>query len=189
MRLKPFIIFLVIFTVLNIVFFIIKDKLEEKKLKKKEEIRILSIMDSKLFHDFSSFYGVSKEISKDILFSIYQDICKLNNYPIENYSMKYQLENFDFIVVLLFFEYYQVIDKRKILLREKLVQTIDYNDQNLLYKYGTFFLEKKSYQEIINELGNEAVNELKYLDEYFLIPGIRIIDSNIHYVGGAYEKK
>ena len=47
------------------------------------------------------------------------------------------------------------------------------------------FLEKNSFEQILQKEGELANKELKYLQENFLTPGIRLWDNKLYYVEGV----
>ena len=183
MRLKEFVIFIIIFTILYIAFFVIFDKITLKRQIKKARERVLSLMDEKKYYTFACFYGVQKTLSKELLLSIYDDIQSLDSIKISDYSDKYQITPYEFIIVILYFEYFQLIERKNIGIQENYIHDADYKDQALVYKYGTVFLDKLSYSEIVSKIGNDANQELNYLQERFLFPGVRFLNSTIYYVG------
>ena len=187
MRLKEFAISIIIFTILYITFFVIFDKIVLKRQIKKEKERVLSLMDEKKYYAFACFYGVQKALSKDLLLNIYNDINRLNSFKISDYSDKYQISPYELIIVILYFEYFQLIERKNIGYQDNIINSADYKDQGLVYKYGTLFLDKLTYSDIINKMGNSASEELSYLQDRFLIPGVRIMNSTIYYVGDLNE--
>ncbi len=188
MRLKEFVIFIIIFTILYITFFVVLDKITLKRQLKRARERVLSLMDEKKYYAFACFYGVQKTISKELLFSIYNDVQTLNTIKISDYSDKYQITPYELIIVILYFEYFQLIERKNIGFQENYIHDADYKDQALVYKYGSLFLDKLSYSEILAKLGNGANQELAYLQERFLIPGVRFLNSTLYYVGDLDEK-
>ena len=188
MRLKEFVIFIIIFTILYITFFIIFDKVVLKRQIKRERSRVLSLMNEKKYYTFACFYGVQKTLSRDLLLTIYDDIHTLKSFKLSDYSEKYQISVYELIIVILYFEYFQLIERKNIGYQENIINNADYKDQGLVYKYGTLFLDKLSYSDIINKIGNVASAELSYLQERFLVPGVRIMNSTIYYVGDLNEK-
>ena len=57
MRLKEFLIFIAVFTVLYFSFFIVYDALVRRKEKKRVDNRFQNIMDGERFFRFAQFYG------------------------------------------------------------------------------------------------------------------------------------
>ena len=188
MRLKEFIVFLIAFTIVYIVFFVIVDKISLKRSEENERKRILSYMDIQKYYKFANFYGIPSAISNQLLYSIFLDIQTTSTMKITTYGQKYQVSPYEFVVIVLYFEYYQLISKKVISYEEDTITQASYADQGLLYKYGPLFLSKSDYPKIMASMGNTAVGDLTYLNQKFLIPGIRIIGSNIFYVGDLNEK-
>jgi len=188
MRIKEFIIFIIIFTILYVSFFVVFDIIRNKKEKEKEANRLDSLFNGDKFLSFLRFYGVeNNSITNELLKTIYQDIRMVSNIPISTTSEKYQVSAYEFIVVILYFEYFQLIGRKNVSFESNIIRPIDYMDQQLIMRYGTFFLDKQNYSQIVSVMGMNAVQELDFFEKHFLSPGVRIINSTIYYVGGIDE--
>ena len=189
MRLKEFIIATSIFTVFYILFFIFFDKYTFHLEKKKEEKKMESIFDENKFLIFSRFYGLEAIVSKTILREILNDISKMPSISISNCSNNYQLLPYQFVIAVLYLEYFQLFDLREVYLEGNVMVPVRQNNQGLIIKYKPYFVNKLSYEEIIQKIGQSAVKELALLNQLFLIPGVRIIGDQIYYVGDLDENK
>lgn len=190
MRLKEFIIFIIVFTILYIVFFIVYDAIQAKREKKLLEQKIASFMDINRFSKFAKFYGLdSITVTNELLLVIYKDINHITNIPMKEYSEKYHLSIHEFIITILYFEYCYLIGGKNISIEENQISSMNYTDQGLILRYGSLFSDKNSYTQIIEKMGNQAVSDLNYFNEHFLIPGVRILNSNVYYVGDINEEK
>ena len=180
MRLKEFMITIIIFTIIYVLFFVILDLLESKKEKDRERKRMDSLFQEDPIAVFFQFYAVKNNgVTPSLLKTIYADMKRTTSLSLSIY---------EFVVAVLYLEYYQLTSRRNISIQEDLMKMIDFHDQELIMKYGSFFLEKCSYQEILERIGNSANQDLEFCNEHFLIPGVRMIDSTIYYVGEVYEK-
>ena len=107
MRIKEFIIFLTVFTIIYVLFFIFFDAICDKKNRERENKRISSLFNGGKFSYFMKFYGImDSTITSELLNTIYQDVKGLANIPLSVYSEKYHLSIYEFIVIILYFEYY-----------------------------------------------------------------------------------
>lgn len=187
MRSKEFIECIILFTILYFLFFFLYDFVQNRKQKKLEMKKVSLAMDEEAFFRFACFYGLQKKISKEILNSIYQDIYKNKSFRIVNICNKYSLSNYEVIVIVLYFEFCHILEHKKVSLEDENVDAISFNEQALLYKYGSYFSEKKTYNEIVKLVGDKASSELDYINQFYLFPGVRILNSTIYYVGDIHE--
>ena len=64
------------------------------------------------------------------------------------------------------------------------------NNLSLILKYQPFFVKKTVYNDIVENIGQSAIREMDSLNQLYLIPGVRIINSQIYYyVGDINENK
>ena len=49
-------------------------------------------------------------------------------------------------------------------------------------KYLEFFNNKCNLGDITNKMGRNSINDIYYINSNYLVPGVRLIDSNIIYV-------
>ena len=64
------------------------------------------------------------------------------------------------------------------------------NNLSLILKYQPFFVKKTVYNDIVENIGQSAIREMDSLNQLYLIPGVRIINSQIYYyVGDINEDK
>ncbi len=192
MRLKQFIIFIIIFTIIYVAFFIIVDIRKKKILDKNEKKKIESLLQNDKFYLFARFYGLSNTtVTKDLLHTILNSIKNATSISLTTQSNNYQITIYELILTVLYFENYHLIGRKDISIESDVIQKLSARDQSLILKYGIYFQTQKTYQEIINTLGNEATEDLKYINNHYLFPGVRIIDSNIYYfekTGDSNEK-
>ena len=193
MRLKEFIIFIVIFTIIYAGFFIILDVRRKKELDKKEKERTESLLQLEKFLLFARFYGLaSTSITKELLHSILEDARFATVISLNVESKKYQITLYELIVAILYFEYYHLVGRKNISIQDDTVQKMNYTDQSLVLKYGIYFQAQKEYSQIVEVLGQDAVKDLTYINNHYIYPGVRIIDSRIYYYvdeGDNHEKQ
>lgn len=181
---------MIAFTILYIVFFIVYDAIQAKREKKLLERKIASFMDTNRFSKFAKFYGLAPiTVTNELLSIIYKDINNINNIPMKEYSEKYHLSLHEFIITILYFEYCYLIGGKNISIEENSIHSMNYSDQGLILRYGPLFSDKNNYTQIIEKMGNQAVSDLNYFNEHFLIPGVRILNSTVYYVGDINEEK
>ena len=185
MRFKEYLICVIVFTILYVLFFVLYDKLIRKKEKGRVDKRLHLIMDGERFFRFAQFYGVNTRLSSDQLTSIYDRMRKSGDFVISLFAKDIQLTPYEVIVIVLYFEYFLLLEKKNISLESDLVKTLNVTDQGYLFKYGPMFLEKNSMEQILQKEGAIANKELIYMQENFLTPGIRLWDNTLYYVEGV----
>lgn len=183
MRTKEFIIFIGIFTVCYIIFFIIFDKLSDIKTKKDAIKKAKSLITLEQYAKFASFYGVQATASIDTIIKIYNEFITCGDCLISEKAKSYGVTNLEFVVIILYIEYLSLINKRMISLEMDSIKKTSFVEQNMVQKYNTYFKEKKDYDSIIETMGNNAANDLATMNDTFLMPGIRLINSKLYYVG------
>ncbi len=189
MRVKEFIMFIIVFTICYVGFFVFFDIVHNKNSQKKQEKRLHNLFQTNKILVFLKFYGIENPVvTGELLKSIYEEIKNMSSISISVYSEKYGIQPYEFVVCVLYLEYFQFISRKSVSVENDLMKTIDSTDQQLIMKYGTFFSEKKSYQQIIDIVGDTAVKELNDCNQCFLTPGVRIINSTVYYVGDIDEK-
>ena len=189
MRLKEFIITIAIFTVFYILFFIVFDKIafsvEQKNKKKKMD----SLLSEKKYTVFAQFYGLQTIVSREVLERILNDIRNMPSISISSCSETYQLTPYEFVVAVLYLEYFQLIGLREVYLQSNVMIPMRQKYVGIVSQYKPLFANKLSYEEIVQQIGQVAINELGELNQLFLIPGVRIINSKMYYVGDINEIK
>ena len=185
MRLKEFLIFIAGFTVLYITFFVIYDAIQRKRENGRVNNRFQNVMDGERFFRFAQFYGVGTRLSSEQLNAIYESLKNAGEYSISIYAKQLQISPYEMIVIILYFEYFLLLDKKAISMKEDIVRHMNATDQGYLFKYGPYFIDKKPIEQIKAQLGEGSLKELEYIQEYFLYPGVRLWDSKIYYVEGV----
>ena len=185
MRLKEFIIFIGIFTVGYCLFFILLDAVRNQRDKKKQENRFQEIMNGERFARFAQFYGVSMNLTYEQLNSFYQIILRSTDMSITTVANQYQISPYEMIILILYFEYFHLIDNKSISMKEDMMRPMNSGEQSLAFKYGSFFLDKSDFPKIQSMLGENASSDMNLIQEYFLVPGVRFIDSKLYYVEGV----
>ncbi|MBQ6497308.1 MAG: hypothetical protein IJI58_01170 [Bacilli bacterium] len=183
MRIKEFIIFIGIFTVCYIMFFIVLDKVSNIRTKKSAIKKAKSLMTLEQYAKFASFYGVQATTSIDNLLKAYTELLIGNNWVISEKAKLYNVSNLELVIMVLYIEYLGLINKRMISIEMDSIKKTSFVEQNMVQKYNTYFKEKKDYDSIIEAMGNKAANDLATMNDTFLMPGIRLINSKLYYVG------
>ena len=187
MRFKTFIIFLIIFTIIYFGGFYLYDYFKNKKdVENKEKNDYLAI-DLNKYYKFALFYGITSSIDKNTLIAIFNELKETLNTQISILSKKYNISNFEVVAIVKYLEYIGLITTRSINLNEDTVNKISEKEETVIIKYSIQLSNKFNYKTIISNGGFGADKELEQINNYFLIPGVRIIDSTIYYVGDINE--
>ena len=166
MRLKQFLIFLVIFTICYILFFVVYDYIMSLIAWKKEQKHARMSVNNDDYRNFARFYGLVPEANKSLIMKIY-----------------YNLSNVEYVVIILYLEYLDLINRETIYLNRDTISIPSFKDEELITKYIVYLHEKKPFEEITALSGLSTKNDLVYLDSVFLIPGVRFINSQLYYYG------
>ena len=183
MRTKEFTLFIIIFTIVYIVFFVVLDKILDKKAIKDARKHAESMINMEQYKKFASFYGLQATASQETILSIYDSFKTGRDCIISTEAQNYNLPNLEFVVVILYLEYLGLIIKKIIALDVDSMKKTTFVEQNMFQKYNTYFQEKTAIDSIIAAMGQNAMNDLSTMDKQFLMPGVRLIDSKLYYVG------
>ncbi len=181
MRLKAFIIFLIIFTIAYIVFFILFDRFMEKKndtskLLKKE-------LDMNKFYNFARFYNINTTIDINIVLNIYNLMKDTDNIKISYIANQANVSQEEVVAVVLYLEYLNYISEKSINTENDMIMDFSVQDKAMFDKYINYFRNKTDFNTLINSIGNNAKDDLLYIHKYFIVEGVRIINNRIYYVG------
>ena len=183
MRLKGFIIFIIIFTIVYIGFFIIYDKMSLIR----EENRIKKMLDSLINIDnylkFALFYGVNGTVSKDTIIQIYDEIKNRDSFRISLEAMTFNLSKEELVTIVIYLEYLELIPVRNISLSNDVVRSITFTERDIVNKYHVFFQEKRDLDFISTNIGNSVTKDLDIITSENLVPGVVYKNSRIYYVG------
>lgn len=187
MRLKEFIIFLVIFTILYFVCFYIYDRFKNKKDLKKRSKDIEDLINIENYKRFAKFYQL--EIKADIsnVFGIFNDVKDNFSISLKELSEKYNLSINEVIITILFLEYYSLVSKRKISIEKEMTFKVSEDDRALLLKFSLLISNKFDYRTVIEKAGFNSDKELKYLYDNYLLPGVILKDDTLVYLGDSYD--
>ena len=184
MRVKEFLIFIIIFTIVYILFFIIYDKLSLNKSKSKVKKQAKEKISIDSYQTFANFYGITTiTASIETILHIYDDLLIDKNITISEEAKKYNLNNIEYVVIVIYLEYLGLIIKKNISLDFDIIKRLTILEQNMIQKYWPYFVNKASLEEITRNLGQNAINDIVIMNNNFLIPGVRLIDSKLFYVG------
>lgn len=189
MRLKEFIICLIIFTIIYFGFFILLDLFKDKRAEKKYINNVKKYININYYKKFARFYGIEGSISIDILLSI-QKYFTTAIYPIRisQIANRYNISPYELVVCVLFFEYLNIFPKKCFSFEKDIICNLNMIDLNLSNKYNSYLIEKKPFDVIISTVGGNAFNDLVHLNQLFLIPGVRLINNKLYYVGDLNEE-
>ena len=112
-----------------------------------------------------------------------------NNYSISlsQISAKYNISINELIIVILYLEYKDLIIKRSISKNLDCTSPLTEKEEALVLKYSLLLFNKYDYNSLIKNAGFGAEKELDYMMNKLIIPGIRIENSTIYYVGDSNE--
>ena len=187
MRVKEFIFFIIIFTILYFLILRIYDYYKGKKDIKEKEKRNLELINFDNYSKYAKFYNIVTTVNENTLKSIYLDIKDLDNYKISNLWNRYNLSLEEVIVIIEYFEFIKIINIKSINVENDEVLRPNENEELLLVRYYSFFSNKYDYKTIMQNKGLNGEKELETLIKSHLIPGIRIIDKTIYYLGDFDE--
>lgn len=183
MRLKEFIIFIIIFTVIYFLGFWIYDYISNKKALKKSEETKEKLLTKEKFKIFCNFYNVNTDISSEIIKAVYANAKANLTLSFTKLVELYNISKDEAILIILFLEYLGFINKRVILIDKDTTSLLTEYDNSLITKYALYLNNKFDYNTIIQRAGLNSDKELEYLNNKFLFPGVRIINSTIYYIG------
>ena len=190
MRLKGFFITTIIFTVFYILFFFVFDKIVLANEQKRNKKRIDSILDESRFSLFAQFYGLNTVVPRNILERIFNEVPRMPSISISSCSSNYQITPYEFIVAVVYLEYYHLMELKEVYFDGNVMIPVRQNNLSLILKYQPFFVKKTVYNDIVENIGQSAIREMDSLNQLYLIPGVRIINSQIYYyVGDINENK
>ena len=187
MRLKEFIIFIIIFTIVYCLFFYVYDILVSKKANKTRKQDIDNIISINRYAKFCAFYNIKPMIDQILLKNLYFSFDKVINVDLKALAETYGLDINELVVVVLFFEYLGVIKMRKILAETGWCVPLDDSDEALSLKYSLFLSNKYDYDTIVKRTGINSDKELLYMNNNFLIPGAILNNGTLSYVGDLDE--
>lgn len=183
MRIKSYLIFLGIFTIGYILFFLIYDIRGNKKLEAKNLEQLNSITNIENYNLFAKFYGIESKATPDVIMAIYNELKNVFNVKISYLSAKFNISSNEIIVILLYLEYFNLINRKSILSENDLIMKTTYKEQDLINKYTDVFNKKLDLTTISSLMGVSAVKDISYLNNKLLIPGVRFINSTLYYLG------
>lgn len=187
MRFKEFIIFIIIFTIIYFTSFILYDKYKNKKdIENTENNNFLSI-DLNKYHKYASFFGINSLINIESLREIYLMLKNNIVIKISELSLKYNITDEELITIIEYFEYIGILKRKSIHKKEDIIKNVDDKEDALIVKYSILFSNKYDYNTILRNGGFGSEKEINQIIEYHLIPGIKIQDKIIYYVGDLDE--
>ena len=183
MRFKEFIIFIIIFTIVYILFFVILDFIRNKKDDPNKLLR--QELNINNYYNFASFYGIKSNINIDTIINIYDIMNDSFNIKISYIANQFGLSNAEVVVIVLYLEYLNYLKEKNINMNNDTITNFSPQDKMLFDKYIPFFRNKSDYNTIVNSTNNSSKDELNYINNFFLVEGVRIINNTIYYVGDS----
>ena len=188
MRLKEFLIVLVVFTIVYFGFFGIIDLILGEKSSNKYKNNLKSMLTIDNYKKFARFYGIESNLTFDVIININAIFSGLS-YPakISEIAASLSISHYELIVVYLFFEYLGLLPKKTFMFDTDTISNTNMIDANLVNKYNQFFIEKKPLDQIVRMSGGNTINDLVHLNQLFLVPGVRFINNQLYYIGDMNE--
>ena len=183
MRLKEFLIFIGIFTVFYIIFFIVFDKLSIIKTKKEALKKAESLITVEQFNKFAAFYGFQATATLETILNVYKKFGDGRDCIISEEAKLLNLSNIEFVIIFLYLEYLGLINKKMISIEMDSIKKTTFVEQNIMQKYYTYLQDKQDLDTIVHSMGQNALNDLTNMNNNYLMPGVRMIDSKLYYVG------
>ena len=188
MRLKPFIIFIIIFTIIYFAGFKIFDHFKNKKDEEKTKNENLLLISIDKLKKYASFFNVNITINQDVLSKIYEELRVVNAVPISVLCSKYNLSSKDELIAIIeYLEYVGLMKTLSIHEGQDLISVLNTKEDGLIIKYSIQFSNKYDYNTIVRNVGLGSEKEIEMIIENHLIPGVKLENSNLYYVGDLDE--
>lgn len=187
MRLKGFIIFIIIFTIIYFGGFAIYDYFKNKKDEEKTIKNNYLMLNIDNLKKFALFYNINITIDLNVLIQMYEEFRNIVSIQISTSSLKYNISNDELVIIILYLEYIGLIPTKAINLGLDNITSLNTKEDSLIIKYSIQFQNKYDYQTILRNAGVGADKEINYIMEKFLFPGVRLDNNNIYYVGDLNE--
>lgn len=181
MRLKGFILFIIIFTICYIVFFILYDRFNDKR--NSADKILLKELDINKFYNFSKFYSINTTIDINTILRIYNLMIDTDNIKLSYIANQVNVSIDEVIIVVLYLEYLNYLSEKTICRDKDMITDFTPNDKALFDKYIVHFRNKSDLDTIKANCGPNAFEELFYINNYYIAEGVRIVDNKIYYAG------
>ena len=187
MRLKPFIIFIIIFTIIYFVALAVYDHFTNKKDEKKTAESNLLLLNLEKLKKFALFYNLNITINEETLRIMYEELRTINSIPISSLTGKYNITKEELIVIIEYLEYLGLMKTLSIHTNQDLISSLDTKEDSIVIKYSIQFSNKYDYNTIIRNVGLGADKEIQTIIDNHLIPGVKFENSTLYYVGDLNE--
>ena len=183
MRLKPFLIFLGIFTICYIIFFVILDYIVSVIRNNREIRNVKSLINNGEYRKFANFYGVLPTAMDDDIMQIYINFNDEKDHVISKEAAYYHLSATEYAIIILYLEYLNLLYKEAIYLQKDVIKVPSFKEQELMRKYAVSLHEKRDLEFFKNTYGENAEKDLMSLDSVLLLPGVRFLNTKLYYYG------
>ena len=119
----------------------------------------------------------------DIIRNLFNELENNLSITLSEMANKYNISKDELIVIILFLEYKDLIKKRIISQNLDRTTPLTEKEESLILKYSLLFFNKFDYKTILEKAGFGAEQEIQYLMEKKLLPGVKIENNNLIYVG------
>lgn len=187
MRLKEFIYFIIIFTIIYFLSLYIYDQIKNKKALNKKNEEDKNTIKLEEFNKFAKFYNVIITFQEDVLEKLSIILHSNIEINMQQICNDFNISVDELIVIILYLEYNDLIGKRAIVKNQNCTCQLTEKDESLILKYSLLFFDKFDYETMLQKGGFGSEAEIKYMDNRYLIPGVIIKDSTIYYYGDNYE--
>lgn len=187
MRLKSFIIFIIIFTIIYFGGLAILDYFKNKKAKENKLKDNLLLLNIDKLKKFALFYNTNITIDVITLAHIYEDFKNIISIQISQESQKYNISDQELVVIIEYLEYVGLLRTRSIRIKEDSITNPNPKEDSLIVKYSILFSNKYDYSTILRNGGFGSDKEVALIMEHHLIPGVKNNNSEFIYVGDLDE--
>ena len=187
MRLKPFIIFIIIFTICYYGGWYLFDCYKNKKDMEKTAKDNYEMININNLIKFASFYEVNITIDNTRLVALYEEMKQLISAKLSELATKYNVSVEELIIAILFLEYKGLVRTRTINVNLDTITKLTDKEESLIIKYSLLFSNKYDYKTLVTNAGFGSEKEIDYMMEKYLVPGVKLDNQTIYYIGDENE--
>ena len=102
-------------------------------------------------------------------------------------ASKYNITSYELVAIEKYLEYIGLLSTKSVNMTLDTIKKLSETEETTVVKYSILFSNKYDYKTIVASGGFGAEKELTQINNYYLVPGVRIQDSTIYYVGDLNE--
>ena len=187
MRLKPFIIFLIIFTILYYVGFKIFDKIKNKKDEENTKEKNKLLISLEKLKKYALFFNINISINHETLTKLYEELRIVNSTSISSITKSYNISKEELFAIIEYLEYVGLMKTLSIHNNIDTISNLNNKEDSLILKYSIQFSNKYDYNTILRNVGLGADKEIEMIIENHLIPGVKFENNTLYYIGDLDE--